>query len=55
MKSIHSWQSVNQAGYEIVKAHGGEINVDSHEKAGTEFIIHLPMALFAKDGILKMA
>lgn len=55
MKSIHPWQSVIQTSYDIVKAHGGEINADSHEKAGTEFIIHLPMALFAKDGILKMA
>ena len=28
--------------YDIVKAHGGEINVETTEGEGTEFIIHLP-------------
>jgi signal transduction histidine kinase len=28
--------------YDIVKAHGGEINVETKERVGTEFIIHLP-------------
>ncbi|MFZ5431563.1 MAG: sensor histidine kinase, partial [Bacteroidota bacterium] len=28
--------------YDIVKAHGGEIKVESEEGEGTEFIIHLP-------------
>jgi signal transduction histidine kinase len=28
--------------YDIVKAHGGEIKVESKENVGTEFIIHLP-------------
>jgi ligand-binding sensor domain-containing protein/signal transduction histidine kinase len=28
--------------YDIIKAHGGEIKVETHEGAGTEFIIHLP-------------
>ena len=30
--------------YDIVKAHGGEIRVESKEGEGTEFIILLPMA-----------
>jgi len=29
--------------YDIVKAHGGEIKVESKENGGTEFIIHLPV------------
>jgi signal transduction histidine kinase len=29
--------------YDIVKAHGGEINVESKEGEGSEFIIHLPV------------
>jgi signal transduction histidine kinase len=28
--------------YDIVKAHGGEIKVESNEGVGTEFIIHIP-------------
>jgi signal transduction histidine kinase len=30
--------------YDIVKAHGGEIKVETKEKEGTEFIIQLPIA-----------
>ena len=30
--------------YDIIKAHGGEINVDTKEGEGTEFIIQLPIA-----------
>jgi signal transduction histidine kinase len=29
--------------YDIVKAHGGEIKVESKDRKGTEFIIHLPL------------
>jgi two-component system, NtrC family, sensor kinase len=29
--------------YDIVKAHGGEIKVETSEEKGTEFIIHLPV------------
>jgi signal transduction histidine kinase len=29
--------------YDIVKVHGGEINVETKEGEGTEFIIHLPI------------
>jgi len=28
--------------YDIVKAHGGEINVETKENEGSEFIINLP-------------
>jgi signal transduction histidine kinase len=30
--------------YDIVKAHGGEIKVNTKENEGTEFIIHIPIA-----------
>ena len=30
--------------YDIVKAHGGEINVESKEREGTEFIIQIPIS-----------
>ncbi|HPG10677.1 MAG TPA: HAMP domain-containing sensor histidine kinase, partial [Chitinophagaceae bacterium] len=29
--------------YDIIKAHGGEISLDSKEKEGTEFMIFLPI------------
>ena len=29
--------------YNIIKAHGGEIKVESKENIGTEFIINLPI------------
>ena len=29
-------------GYDIIKAHGGEIKVESKEGQGTEFIIMIP-------------
>ena len=29
--------------YDIIKAHGGEIKVDTKEGEFTEFIIHIPM------------
>jgi two-component system, NtrC family, sensor kinase len=29
--------------YDIVKAHGGEIKVETKEDEGTKFIIHLPV------------
>ena len=31
--------------YDIVKAHGGELKVESKEQDGTSFIIHLPTQL----------
>ena len=29
--------------YDIVKAHGGELKVESEEREGTEFVIQLPV------------
>jgi two-component system NtrC family sensor kinase len=29
--------------YDIIKAHGGEIKVETKESEGTEFIIQLPV------------
>jgi signal transduction histidine kinase len=29
--------------YDIIKAHGGELKVESEEGKGSEFIIHLPI------------
>jgi signal transduction histidine kinase len=42
VKSINQCKSVIQTIYDIVKAHGGEINVNTKEGEGTEFIIVLP-------------
>mgnify|MGYP001072441355 CR=1 FL=1 len=42
VKSINPCQSVIQTSYDIVKAHGGQINVNSKENKGTEFIIQIP-------------
>jgi signal transduction histidine kinase len=43
VKSIHPCQSVIQTSYDIIKAHGGEIKVESKESEGSEFIIQLPV------------
>ena len=42
VKSINPFKSVIQTSYDIIKAHGGEIKVESKEGEGTEFIIQLP-------------
>jgi signal transduction histidine kinase len=34
---------VIQTGYDIVKAHGGELKVQTKDGVGTEFIIQLPI------------
>jgi len=39
VKSLNRCQSVIQTMYDIVKAHGGEIKVETREGEGTEFII----------------
>ena len=31
--------------YDIIKAHGGQIKIDSEENAGTEFILELPKTI----------
>ena len=42
VKSKNPCKSVIQTSYDIVKAHGGEIKVETREKEGTELIIQLP-------------
>ena len=43
VKSINPCKSVIQTGYDIVKAHGGELKVQTKDGVGTEFIIQLPI------------
>ena len=42
VQSVHLSKSVIQTSYDIVKAHGGEIKVETKEGEGSEFIISLP-------------
>ncbi len=42
MKSINPQKSVIQISYDIIKAHAGEIKVETKEGERTEFIIQLP-------------
>ena len=41
--SINPKKSVIQTGYDIIKAHGGEIKVETKEGEGTAFNIILPL------------
>ena len=41
VESIHLCKSVIQTNYDIIKAHGGEMKVETKEGEGTEFIIQL--------------
>jgi len=41
VQSIHPCESVVQTIYDIVKAHGGELKVETKEGEGSEFIITL--------------
>jgi len=43
VQSVHLSKSVIQTSYDIVKAHGGEIKVETKEGEGSEFIIQLPI------------
>jgi hypothetical protein len=43
VKSINLFTSVIQMSYDIVKANGGELKVNTLEGEGTEFIICLPI------------
>ena len=43
VKSINPCKSVIQTIYDIVKAYGGELKVETKEGEGTEFIILLPV------------
>ncbi len=40
---INPCKSVIQTIYDIVKAHGGEIKVETKEGEGSEFVIQLPV------------
>ena len=43
VRSINPFKSVIQTTYDIVKAHGEEIKVETKENEGSEFIIVLPV------------
>ena len=43
VKSINPWPFVIQTIYDIVKALGGELKVETKEGEGSEFIIQLPV------------
>ncbi len=43
VKSINPFKSVIQKSYDIVKAHGGELKVETKEGEGSEFIIKMPV------------
>ncbi len=43
MKSINPCISLIQKIYDIVKAHGGEITINTSENEGTEFTIQIPI------------
>ena len=43
VKSGNQCESVIQTSYDIIKAHGGTISVESAENSGTEFIIKIPV------------
>ena len=42
-KSINPCPSVIQTTYDIVKAHGGELKVETKDGEGSEFMIQLPV------------
>jgi len=44
MLSVHPCKSVIQTDFDIMKANGGEIKVESKEGEGSEFIIKLLIA-----------
>jgi len=41
VESLNQFKSVIQKKYDIIKAHGGELKVESKEGEGSEFIIEL--------------
>ena len=43
VKSFNPCKSVIQIFYDIVKAHGGELKVETKEGEGSEFVIALPI------------
>ena len=42
VKSLHPGQSVIRTSYDIIKAHGSEIKVNTKEDEGSTFILVLP-------------
>jgi len=42
VKSINPIKSVIQIAYDIVKAHGGKVKVETKDGEGSEFVIQLP-------------
>jgi signal transduction histidine kinase len=43
VKSFNPNKSVVQTSYDIIKAHGGELTVETKEGEGTQFTITLPV------------
>lgn len=43
VKSTNPYKSVIQTNNDIVKAHGGELKVETTEGSGTTFIISIPI------------
>ena len=44
VKSGNPFKFVIQTSYDIIKAHGGEIKVETREGEGSEFIISCPLS-----------
>jgi light-regulated signal transduction histidine kinase (bacteriophytochrome) len=43
VQSLNQFKSVIQTNYDIVKAHGGELKVETTEGEGSTFIIQIPI------------
>ena len=43
VQSVHLYKSVIETCYGIVKAHGGDLKVETKEGEGSTFIIQLPV------------
>ncbi len=51
VQSVNPFKSVIQMAYDIIKARGGEIKVESKEGEGTTFIILLPVDIQYKNHV----
>lgn len=45
VKSTNLCKSVIQISYDIIKAHGGDLSMESEADNGAEFIIKIPLTL----------